>query len=157
MPLVSVKDVDSQLRTKHPREYSLLFQFGGSADGVDSQVGPCACARHGRSSSSSSAADGQLPCFPAASLLCTLQVLLDAAKSGYGDAGAVEKLLNGGASAARGCGTGLHAAISALTPNTCVLHAHAGDAAVDSEELVKAFSKPSQVWLWEQCHRRTCI
>jgi hypothetical protein len=36
MPRIAVKNADS-LR-KHPREFSLLYELGGSAEGIDSQV-----------------------------------------------------------------------------------------------------------------------
>lgn len=37
MPRIAVKGAD-QLRREHPREFSLLFELGGSADGIDTQV-----------------------------------------------------------------------------------------------------------------------
>lgn len=37
MPRIAVKGAD-QLRKEHPREFSLLYEFGGTADGIDSQV-----------------------------------------------------------------------------------------------------------------------
>lgn len=39
MPRIAVKNLDN-LRQQQPREYSLVFELGGSADGIDSQVLP---------------------------------------------------------------------------------------------------------------------
>lgn len=52
MPRIAVKNVD-KLRKQHPREYSLLFELGGTADGIDSQVRcppppPCGEQAHAR-------------------------------------------------------------------------------------------------------------
>ena len=45
MPRITVNGGD-KLRREHPREYALLYQLGGSADGIDSQV--CSCGADGR-------------------------------------------------------------------------------------------------------------
>lgn len=37
MPRITLKNAD-QLRKQHPREYTLLFQLGGSADGIEKQA-----------------------------------------------------------------------------------------------------------------------
>jgi hypothetical protein len=39
MPRITVKGLDG-LR-KHPREYSLLYELGGTTDGIDKEVGQC--------------------------------------------------------------------------------------------------------------------
>lgn len=40
MPRISVKGAD-KLRNNHPREFSLLYEFGGTADSVDTEVSRC--------------------------------------------------------------------------------------------------------------------
>jgi hypothetical protein len=37
MPRISVKGAD-KLRHSHPREFSLLYEFGGTADSIDAGV-----------------------------------------------------------------------------------------------------------------------
>jgi len=83
MPRITVKGAD-QLRREHPREFSLLFELGGSTDGIDTQVlSVGAAVSHW--------------CFDlllGSYIHWVLQALLEGAKT-YGDAQAVKELVDG--------------------------------------------------------------
>ena len=44
MPRVAIKNAD-RIRKQHPREFSLLVELGGTAEGIDSQASPCIASR----------------------------------------------------------------------------------------------------------------
>jgi hypothetical protein len=90
MPRISIKGAD-KLRNNHPREFSLLYEFGGTADSIDTEV----CYRL---QTPAGQAGGDWHMHVLTAVVCLLQALVEGAKN-YGDSEAVKKLVGGGASA----------------------------------------------------------